>query len=880
LAKISNIKYLDSAGNTVRLAQLINKGGAAGSIYEVSGKSDLVAKIFHKSTNQLHDFVKEMVSDYKNGLVDIELAWGNNIKTNLGTWPIEVIYDDKKQFKGYLMPKAHGIELQEVIYRPSRDPNYKHFAQVKNKLNLAYRLAVVFSNFYKSGNYTNGDIKPQNIIVDDKGFPMILDLDNLTINKPSKKLVNKGKNPGTPNYQAHDYKDDIYSDYFSIAVIFYELIFGIHPYAGSSKDDSIIETQMKINHRMFVHGRKKSSFHVIPPPHDAFNTTINKKIQTLFHRAFNIDDPSKRPNMQEWSLALHEFISSKSKFQPTYQPNQKNIKPKKKRNYSGSSSSGLFGSSGAAASPSKTLPAFNQQRFNNIRLEYIFVCLLLIPIPVFYCAYTQDNWVYLSLAVFAFVSYYRSVNKRSKRHFGMSWGDVWKKHNSSTSWNIGKNQSLTASPVNTQSKTTIKVLYIAFFVIALAVNIGFVIVYEPQYKDHSWLYGWGITSSGIVAFFFFLFRGFNLLGRGSLFFFFTLCVGMGSIEYMQVKPPSALKQAAACKCLNDGPGFSEMSSTPFDDLSQINQRLRRKCSEVFNPGWNSNIHDIIAGAKIAIKEARFIEKYFGCNGSITNTRNGTFAEFYAWRKEKSLVQKDFIFKGGFLTYPHAGNNYTDSLIIIGPSNNSNRQFLIEVGTDYYTVYDNTWNTANREIYLKLDEVGYKEIQNRKSQTWTIPRIGLGDNLRIRGSDITYHQENTQYGVYFIQNTLTDYNKFILNKFEKKRGREEFISADNYNILFPWDLVSTGVEEDTEETRKATITKFFENKKAETLYIKLLSSNERVSEYTYEVPITFIAMDGTTHLYWLYNVHITNGDIQTWRHMNTLNKDQYNQLAKQ
>ncbi len=308
--------YLNSAGKKVKLATQIGKGGA-GTIYKIASRPNDVAKVFFRPTKQDGLRIKEMVNDFKKGLIKLDLKWDKEPPTKIGTWPTEILYNSKGNFKGYIMPKAKGIELQYITSNNfSKHPEYKPFGKIRNKLILCQRLAIIFSNFYKSGNYTNGDIKPQNIYVNPKGFPMILDLDNLTI----KNLSPKSKQ-GTPGYMAHDYKDDIYTDYFSIAVIFYELIFGIHPYVGSAKNEKIIETQDKIKNRMFVHGRKKRNFHVIPPPHQAFKTVLNKELQTLFHQAFDLDNSSKRPTMEQWASALKNFILSKSVFPKTYQAN-------------------------------------------------------------------------------------------------------------------------------------------------------------------------------------------------------------------------------------------------------------------------------------------------------------------------------------------------------------------------------------------------------------------------------------------------------------------------------------------------------------------------------------------------------------------------------
>ncbi len=304
-------------------------GGAAGKIYNVKGQPKLVAKIFKKKQSKNDsDRIREMVNDYKAGNVKLDLVWENNYKTKLGTWPIDILSDQRGNVIGYLMPKANGIELLEITENNFRkNPNYKSFSNTKNKFILCHRLAVVFSNFYKDGFYSNGDIKPQNIFIDIKGYPMILDLDNVTIKKKNKILKPKFVQ-FTPEYMAHDWNGDIYSDYFSIAVIFYELMFGIKPYVGSLKSGKLPRIKEKIDHRYFVHGRKKREFSVIPKPHDAFNT-LPSNLQTLFHKAFDLDDKTKRPNMKEWSQAFYQYLINKKTITPTYQPNVKTTKKKR-----------------------------------------------------------------------------------------------------------------------------------------------------------------------------------------------------------------------------------------------------------------------------------------------------------------------------------------------------------------------------------------------------------------------------------------------------------------------------------------------------------------------------------------------------------------------
>lgn len=83
----------------------------------------------------------------------------------------------------------------------------------------------------------------------------------------------------------------------------------------------------------------------------------------------------------------------------------------------------------------------------------------------------------------------------------------------------------------------------------------------------------------------------------------------------------------------------------------------------------------------------------------------------------------------------------------------------------------------------------------------------------------------------------------------------------------------------EDTRKSTIIKYFDNKQASVLYIKLLDFDSRLNKYTYEVPITFMSISGTNRLYWIYKVNIENGDIKSMS-STVIDETKYNQLAKQ
>ena len=167
----------------------------------------------------------------------------------------------------------------------------------------------------------------------------------------------------------------------------------------------------------------------------------------------------------------------------------------------------------------------------------------------------------------------------------------------------------------------------------------------------------------------------------------------------------------------------------------------------------------------------------------------TSKAFLDFKKRNKVVHKDVIFKGGFIDFKN-GWKYTDSLIIIKRSKNEKKHYLIKKGGSYYTKegisFRNQdgfgWNTASRDIYLVLDDFQYDEIKNQsESSSWQVRRLGLGDELIVYGSEITYKQEEIDYGVYFIENTFEAYKNYTNNT--RVGINEEFVSKKTIYSLF-------------------------------------------------------------------------------------------------
>jgi len=208
----------------------------------------------------------------------------------------------------------------------------------------------------------------------------------------------------------------------------------------------------------------------------------------------------------------------------------------------------------------------------------------------------------------------------------------------------------------------------------------------------------------------------------------------------------------------------------------------------------------------AIEEARYIVKNYGCPGigDISQGENNPKIEdVYAsesrgqissdlislekFKEDNIIVEKDLVLKGGNIVYPSKGRNHSESLIVISESPNLNRSYFVPKGSSYYTQQGLSIkstkgfgeNEAIRDIYLSIDGDGYSQIKEEKNQNWTLTRLGLGDKIIVKGSDVKFRNEDTEYGVYFIQNTQQAFENYKL----KAVKEEAFVTKENFDIIF-------------------------------------------------------------------------------------------------
>ena len=338
--------YLES-GETFFLGKELGKGALA-TVYLQYTDDKKAVKIFKPEIIEKEINLSKRIEKLilLSNIADLEVSFAG-YKQSIGSWPKEIVKDHSDKVVGYTMDAFNdAVDLSYIImardpktafYKYRNNANYstwiKYFLynskKLKNRFVISYYLTLYFDKIYnlktKDGKklnleICNFDIKPQNIMVsieniDGKDFivPSILDLDNLTLKNSTKTL--SPINPSyTPEYRAPEGPIDKYYDYWSIAVIFYQLIFNQHPFEavmGGDKFSEGTERDFFVKNKCFPWGRNREFLSKQTQNdfrHGNF-LKVSTDIQSLFVRAFDSDLPSSRPSMAEWNKALLSFLS-------------------------------------------------------------------------------------------------------------------------------------------------------------------------------------------------------------------------------------------------------------------------------------------------------------------------------------------------------------------------------------------------------------------------------------------------------------------------------------------------------------------------------------------------------------------------------------------
>lgn len=302
-----NEYYSTVTGRRYTLPEKAFAGGGEGSVYEVIGQSELVAKIYppDKRTSERERKITAM------------LGTDASLMRNYA-WPSDILFGDEG-FMGYVMRRVSGTKLIDFYVFDKRidlsDP--KNDLPWPLFISVARNLAAAVHNIHEAGHVI-GDLNPNNIICDtENGLVTLVDTDSYHITDSQGNILRCEVGTGEfvpKEMQGIRFADcpisasyNIYTDRFALAVLIFRILMGAHPYVCRSTDgrDTLeysIEENIKNGVCLYFNKIEGLDIPIYAPDINA----LPQYLQLLFRRAFldGTNTPQARPAAEEWYYAL------------------------------------------------------------------------------------------------------------------------------------------------------------------------------------------------------------------------------------------------------------------------------------------------------------------------------------------------------------------------------------------------------------------------------------------------------------------------------------------------------------------------------------------------------------------------------------------------
>lgn len=308
------MQFTKSDGTSAQRGAILASAGE-GTVYEVSGRPDVVAKVFHRDLKELDvklAKVRSMIASPPVGAVQSD---GFVVLT----WPTEMITDATGDV-GYLMPRIDTSDAVEIhtVSNPSNRANPLPAAPLwtpnvtwSHLVNVAANLCLAVEIVHRV-NAVIGDFQERNILVNDTTRVTLVDCDSIQFTDEDGRQYPCGV--ARPEFTAPELAGvdlaatarEKSSDLFALAVHIHLLLMGgNHPFlrgewaGGGEQPDAL--TLAASGQWVGGPGSALRTHPLAPPPN-----FLPQNIQQLFVRAFTTgaQHPSERPGASEWREAL------------------------------------------------------------------------------------------------------------------------------------------------------------------------------------------------------------------------------------------------------------------------------------------------------------------------------------------------------------------------------------------------------------------------------------------------------------------------------------------------------------------------------------------------------------------------------------------------
>lgn len=283
--------------------------GGEGRIYPIAQDSSLVAKIYHRPTDEDGDKLTVMFSMPP----DAPIAAPGHASI---AWPMDLLHTvgGREKIVGFVMPRVTKVLPIHTFYTPKTRREQKPLFNYLYLHRTARNLASAVNALHVRG-YVIGDVNESNILVTDTALITLVDTDSFQVRDPYTGYVYRcpvGKPEFTPpELQGQTFRDIDRApehDLFGLAVLIFQLLMeGTHPFSGvylGSDEPPPLEARIRSGH--FPSGTKRIPYRPMPaaPPWEM----LDPRLRQMFIRCFEDGhtSPSARPDAKTWASAIRE----------------------------------------------------------------------------------------------------------------------------------------------------------------------------------------------------------------------------------------------------------------------------------------------------------------------------------------------------------------------------------------------------------------------------------------------------------------------------------------------------------------------------------------------------------------------------------------------
>lgn len=295
----------DSRGNILKLNSKPLGVGGEGSVFDVVGNPDQVAKIYNKPQSlERSKKLKAMVNLCNSDLLKI------------AAWPTDTLHaDNMSDVSGILMPRIK--DFLEIHHLYSVGQRKRDFPEVDWAflLHTARNCAIAFEEIHRYGHVI-GDVNQKNVMVSKKGIIALVDCDSFQVRLGANVFR---CNVGVPEYTPPELQGRSFAsqdresnhDLFGLAIlIFHLLMMGRHPYSGVPVGNRDLPMEQAILGGFYAYTRNPGAA-LKPPPKVPPLHMLDPGMLALFEKAFKApgNTTNYRPTAQEWRASLDSSIN-------------------------------------------------------------------------------------------------------------------------------------------------------------------------------------------------------------------------------------------------------------------------------------------------------------------------------------------------------------------------------------------------------------------------------------------------------------------------------------------------------------------------------------------------------------------------------------------